>query len=72
MSYQPKNHTAMLIGAQLLHVVYEELRHTPAREVGAALSIVVASTPDEVRRAFELNYAHDRLAADLRLGIGGR
>lgn len=54
----------MRVGAQILRVVYQELRSAAPEDVGTALSIVLASTPQEVRQVFERRYAEDRLALD--------
>jgi hypothetical protein len=54
----------MRVGAQFLHAVLSGLKCAKPEDVGAALSIVIASSPRLVREAFERHYAEDRLNAD--------
>lgn len=55
-------------GARLTAAVFAELIHASPKDVGTALSIVVASTPPACREVFEKSYAHDRLTADDKFG----
>lgn len=62
MTSTQHTHNTLMIGAQILHLVFRELkRKTPASDVGAALSVAAAHAPPDVRDSFEQHYAQDRL-----------